>query len=386
MEGGKTVSQEEAANKFNLGNEAFVDEDFTTSIKCYTEALELDKENFDYYLKRCNAYIKISNFSDALSDVNYSIQYNTENSKAWQRKGLVLFSMEKFEEALEAYQKALELHGPNEDIQKYIRKCEAEINLTKQGSADQTKISIGLSSLHPTKESTIKDQGQMKQQEATQPATALKPKIKHDWYQTETHVILTVLAKSLKQEKVQIEFQSKSLSVTAKLPNGNDYSLELDLAHDIDPKDSRFKVLSTKIEIKMKKCEGIRWSSLETDNESQFTKNAKATKERTESTSGATSAVDVHKYPSSKHMYSDWDKLAKQLQEEEKTENMEGDAALNRLFQQIYSDGSDETKRAMNKSFQESGGTVLSTNWKDIKKEKVEVKPPDCMEYKKYEY
>ena len=40
----------------------------------------------------------------------------------------------------------------------------------------------------------------------------------------------------------------------------------------------------------------------------------------------------------------------------------------------------------MNKSFQESGGTVLSTNWKDVKKEKVEVKPPDCMEYKKYEY
>jgi len=40
----------------------------------------------------------------------------------------------------------------------------------------------------------------------------------------------------------------------------------------------------------------------------------------------------------------------------------------------------------MNKSFQESGGTVLSTNWKDVSKETVEVKPPDCMEYKQYEY
>lgn len=39
----------------------------------------------------------------------------------------------------------------------------------------------------------------------------------------------------------------------------------------------------------------------------------------------------------------------------------------------------------MNKSYQESGGTVLSTNWDEVKKETVEVKPPDGAEFKKWD-
>lgn len=34
------------------------------------------------------------------------------------------------------------------------------------------------------------------------------------------------------------------------------------------------------------------------------------------------------------------------------------------------------------KSFQESGGTTLSTNWDEVKKGKVEVKPPAGSEWK----
>lgn len=59
----------------------------------------------------------------------------------------------------------------------------------------------------------------------------------------------------------------------------------------------------------------------------------------------------VHKYPSSSHHTKNWDKLVADIKKEEKDEKLEGDAALNQLFQQIYSDGSDEVKKAMNKSF-----------------------------------
>lgn len=56
-------------------------------------------------------------------------------------------------------------------------------------------------------------------------------------------------------------------------------------------------------------------------------------------------------YPTSSHYTRKWDKMVVEIHEEEKNEKLEGDAALNHLFQQIYSDGSDEVRRAMNKSF-----------------------------------
>ena len=71
---------------------------------------------------------------------------------------------------------------------------------------------------------------------------------------------------------------------------------------------------------------------------------------------------------------------------DEKEEKLEGEAALNQLFQQIYGDGSEEVRRAMNKSFVESGGTVLSTNWDEVKRGHVDCKPPDGMEWKKWDH
>ena len=44
----------------------------------------------------------------------------------------------------------------------------------------------------------------------------------------------------------------------------------------------------------------------------------------------------------------------------------EGDEALNGLFKQIYERSDEATKRAMIKSYQTSGGTVLSTNWGEV--------------------
>lgn len=85
-------------------------------------------------------------------------------------------------------------------------------------------------------------------------------------------------------------------------------------------------------------------------------------------------------YPSSSKKSKDWASLEKSVEDEK----AEGEAALNALFQKIYKDGSDEVKRAMMKSFVESGGTTLSTNWEEVGKESVPVRPPDGVVPKKW--
>ena len=97
------------------------------------------------------------------------------------------------------------------------------------------------------------------------------------------------------------------------------------------------------MELKLRKLEGLQWSSLETPGTEAL---------KQPSVVGKKSEEDiVHKYPSSAHYTRNWDKVVADVKKEEKDEKLEGDAALNQLFQQIYKDGNDEVRKAMNKSF-----------------------------------
>ncbi|XP_053622162.1 protein SGT1 homolog [Plodia interpunctella] len=211
----------------------------------------------------------------------------------------------------------------------------------------------------------------------TAPGEPVKPRIKHDWYQTDAQVVVTILLKNAPVDKVKVHYGERNLSVTSAMPGTDaEYSLEIELAHEVVPSMCSYTVTPSKIEVKLRKKEGLRWTLLEGEGKEE---QVKAIPQAVLDASGP-----VQQQPP-KLFRKDWDKIEKDIKKMEEEEKPEGDAALNALFQKIYGEGSDEVRRAMNKSFVESGGTVLSTNWNQVAKEKVDVKPPDGLEFKKWE-
>nr|CAX75692.1 Suppressor of G2 allele of SKP1 homolog [Schistosoma japonicum] len=189
-----------------------------------------------------------------------------------------------------------------------------------------------------------------------------------DWYQSEGNVCINYFRKNLKPSDIRVEIESRKILLYLTIPTGDELLRKFHLLHDIVPEKSSYRVTGTKVEIKLRKREEVRWSHLETQcsiTSSGLPKSQDVTK-------------IVHSYPSSSKSTHDWNKIDKEAAEIEGEED-----PLNKLFKNIYENASDDTRKAMVKSFTESAGTVLSTNWNEVGAGKVEMRPPDGMEFKK---
>ncbi|CAI5451545.1 unnamed protein product [Caenorhabditis angaria] len=197
-------------------------------------------------------------------------------------------------------------------------------------------------------------------------------KPRFDWFQSDLDVVLTILKKNVVLEKCTIHFNDGHLTVK---DDGN-VLFEEDLFSDVKHSDFIVQCTPSKVEVKMPKGNrGERWATLtKTSGTTPIISSPLSTVQQQQQT-----------VPSVSFAKKNWDAIEKQALQEEEDESQEGDAAVNKMFQKIYRDASDDVKKAMMKSYQESGGTVLSTNWADIGSRKVDVQPPDCMEYKKFD-
>ncbi|EAT32718.1 AAEL015061-PA [Aedes aegypti] len=181
--------------------------------------------------------------------------------------------------------------------------------------------------------------------------------VKYDWYQTDTMVTVTVLLKNAAEKNYSVALEQSKVHLKA---DGIE-PIAINLWDAINVEQSSHKASPSKVEIKLAKLIGHRWEALEKQ---------EAVMAPPEAT------VKKHQH--------DWDKLSKEIEQQEAEDKPEGEAAVQDLFRKIYADANEDTKKAMMKSFYESGGTVLSTNWSEVGAKTVDVKPPDGCEFKKW--
>ncbi|WWD17630.1 hypothetical protein CI109_102071 [Kwoniella shandongensis] len=232
---------------------------------------------------------------------------------------------------------------------------------------------------------------------------------RYDFYQTPEQLIVAVYVKGYGgpeiKDRVKVDFQPQAAIID--LPPLNDesetkrISLEPLWSH-IVPERSTIRVLSTKIELKLAKVSSANWPTLLSDPSQPSTSaplapppTTAAHPEASSSTSKPSTEIDALPQSSTtkdtiktgnSSKKKNWDKVVDdELEEGDQTKdpNGGGDAALQKFFSQIYSGADDDTKRAMIKSFTESGGTTLSTDWNNIGKETTPIRPPDGMEVRK---
>lgn len=206
--------------------------------------------------------------------------------------------------------------------------------------------------------------------------TTPAPPPRFEWFQTPNNATFTFYIKNRTEADVTVRGTERSLEVAIRLDvDGKEYQYSLD--HLFAPVQTPpvVSIRGMKVEVVLTKITPYHWPALEVKDDDVV---------RTIENPGAVAAATAPgtsqelAYPNSKGR--NWSTF--KVEEEE--EKPEGDAALNALFKQIYGNGSDEQRKAMIKSFTESNGTVLSTNWNEVGSKKVVGEAPKGMEAKPY--
>ncbi|KAF1991234.1 SGS-domain-containing protein [Aulographum hederae CBS 113979] len=376
---------------------------FDEAAKEFTAAIKQSPSSVDYYIKRSTAYQRKSppDLELALADANHAVRNAQARARreqiadAQQKRMVILYNMGRYADA----QFVLQFVKKFNEKLKTNTFWEANIKtkLGKLGDDDAgKKLSLGITET-PTadeaegitsKEKTTRNEPAAPKAIAPTPAS----KIKHDWFQSPDSVFLNILAKGVPQDKASIDIQPQSISVSFPTADNSVYDFSIDpLFAPADVEKSTSKITPHKIEIVLKKATpGEKWKGLEGTGAAIQSKDTTSSPDPVKAAVLSESKSAAHLYPSSSRSGpKDWDKLASSLTKKrdpnsKDAEDDEGIEGPNDFFQSIYAGATDDQKRAMMKSYTESNGTSLSTEWSSVSKGKVETQPPDGMVAKKW--
>ncbi|KAG8529682.1 uncharacterized protein KY384_005163 [Bacidia gigantensis] len=410
------------------GSDALANGDFTAAVSHYSDALKQNPTAVDYYIKRSIAYTRISpsDHSSSLKDAELAVILAKKRAKreliaqAQLRRAIALFGLERWADSGECLEWVRKLDMKEKSAAIWEMKVAGKLKGLPEDD-DRKKPSVTefpdveIPTVQSQKPGTNSNEASSSQSNSNAASTGTPAntytsqnggvqtppnKIRHEWYQSNDAVIVSLFAKGIPKDKAVVDIKSSSLDISFPLPNGSDYNLSIDpLFSTIDPSKSTHKIMTTKAEFTLMKEEtGRKWANLEgihTDEPTTEPDPVEDGLKRAVLSRHPHLPAPAPAYPtSSKSGPKDWDKVASDLTKKPKKDDEDGhdDGGIddeegdpvNGFFKTLYKGASDDTRRAMMKSYQESNGTALSTNWGEVSKGKVETTPPDGMEAKKW--
>lgn len=401
-------------DKAARGATALSNSDYATAITEYTAAIKEHPRAVKYYIQRSTAYQRSSKYPEALADAEYAVNLAHERAnrelikEAQLRRGISLFFTERYADAEFVLKIVKRLDEKEKSLAIWTMKVEKKLKELEEGDERGKLTAQEIPVLKEPDSATEGDkvveevktsEAASKPAQSSPPAPTQPSKIRHDWYQSTDTVSFTLLAKGVDKEKAVVEITKDTLSISFPVldpskGSSSDFSFDVDpLYGEVNPDTSTYRITPTKIEVTLKKAvPGTKWHVLE------GTRGTSASTETKTSIPHHIISPNTSDKPpayptSSRKGAKDWDKVASDLSKKPKGDGgkevddsvdvEDGDEA-SAFFKTLFAKGTPEQQRAMMKSYSESGGTVLSTNWEDVAKKTVVPEPPEGMEAKRY--
>jgi len=109
-------AKQQAAEAKDKGNKFFSSKNYNDAISWYTKAIQLDPTDSAFYSNRAAAYMAVNKFEEALKDSESCIKAKPDWVKGHYRKGLALMSLNRNGEAVRSFEKGLQVDPANADI------------------------------------------------------------------------------------------------------------------------------------------------------------------------------------------------------------------------------------------------------------------------------